>query len=183
LDQKLVLRTIADAFGAWKAAGNLPLTFQRVELGLSEIEISWVENLTSGTDVLAGFADYPPGTPGIANRIRLNASLAWEVSASRGDVFDLQNIVLHEIGHALGLGHSTSDLSVMSGSIGAGPGNGLFPADIEAASDIYRATPGQRVLARFLTETLDLARSPVTCPILQPPHNRLRPKRRKRAVI
>jgi hypothetical protein len=55
---------------------------------------------------ILGEAFYPPPTNGgtLSGDIVMNTSQSWSVS---GGNYDLETVALHEIGHALGMGHST----------------------------------------------------------------------------
>src|SRR5206468_6056639 len=56
-----------------------------------------------------------------------------------GRVIDLYGIMLHEVGHTLGLAHSLDTTAVMSGSFSGTPVAGLAADDIAGIQAIYGA--------------------------------------------
>ncbi|XP_038714627.1 metalloendoproteinase 5-MMP-like [Tripterygium wilfordii] len=69
-------------------------------------------------------------------RFHYDADEQWSVSATQG-AFHLETVALHEIGHLLGLGHSSVEGAIMFPSIGPGMTKGLHRDDIQGINDLY----------------------------------------------
>lgn len=99
---------------------------------------------SSGANVLAHA--YAPGTEalwgthgGRGGDVHFDDSNSWSDGGGAG-TFDFYTVALHEIGHALGLGHSTVSGSVME-AVYAGPRRTLHADDIAGIQEIYGAAP------------------------------------------
>ncbi|CAK7339013.1 unnamed protein product [Dovyalis caffra] len=75
--------------------------------------------------------------PPTDGRLHLDASEKWAVGAVPG-AFDIGTVGLHEIGHILGLQHSTSEKAIMYPMIGPGGTKGLSSDDIEGIKALYQ---------------------------------------------
>eukprot|EP00257_Ricinus_communis_P004304 XP_002517411.2 metalloendoproteinase 3-MMP [Ricinus communis] len=60
----------------------------------------------------------------------------WAVGATQG-AFDVETVALHEIGHLLGLGHSSVEGAIMHPSIQSGATKGLHSDDIQGIRALY----------------------------------------------
>ncbi|KAJ9135252.1 hypothetical protein P3X46_032460 [Hevea brasiliensis] len=69
-------------------------------------------------------------------RFHYDADEAWTVGATQG-AFDLETVALHEIGHLLGLGHSSVEGAIMFSSIPSGVTKGLHRDDIQGIRALY----------------------------------------------
>ncbi|KAL1567837.1 neutrophil collagenase [Salvia divinorum] len=69
-------------------------------------------------------------------RFHYDADERWAVGSVPGS-FDLETIAIHEIGHLLGLGHSSVPQASMYPSIGPGEIKNLHPDDIEGIRVLY----------------------------------------------
>ena len=105
---------IANAFATWQA--NSVLNFVEVSTpGSADLKISWKtgdhgDGHPFQTGVLA-HAFFPPTAGGsYAGQLHFNDSYQWNVN---GNDYDLETVALHEIGHLLGLSHSTDTTSIM----------------------------------------------------------------------
>lgn len=146
---------IAAAFASWSDASGL--TFSGPTAEVADIEIEFVNADQQGERPLGtAFGDARQPGPELGGDLRLNTgrataascytSIPWSVSGvAAPDEVDLQTIVLHEIGHAIGLKHSSigdDDLdaeptdSVMASSFGVQ--RELHIDDRVAASILYK---------------------------------------------
>ncbi|KAB1205329.1 Metalloendoproteinase 1 [Morella rubra] len=69
-------------------------------------------------------------------RFHYDADEQWSVGARPG-AFDLETVALHEIGHLLGLGHSSVEGAIMYSSISQGVTKGLHADDIQGIKALY----------------------------------------------
>jgi hypothetical protein len=79
---------------------------------------------TSATSVVGGYADGVLGCTTDLGDITLIQGWSWYTGADTGqiaaDQYDFETIVTHELGHALGLGHSDVSMSVMYATLSSG---------------------------------------------------------------
>ncbi len=142
---------IQRAFDTWAAVADL--TFINVLDGggavgsetVGDIRIGAL-NIDNPLGILA-FAYYPPSNGGaIAGDMALDSSENWTIG---GTGIDLFSVVLHELGHSLGLGHSTDINAVMypyySSAI-----SGLDADDIAGIQHIYGAAAVPLPMAGWL---------------------------------
>ena len=69
-------------------------------------------------------------------RFHYDADERWAVAATQG-AFHLETVALHEIGHLLGLGHSSVEGALMYPSISPGVTKGLHSDDIQGIRALY----------------------------------------------
>ncbi|EYU34694.1 hypothetical protein MIMGU_mgv1a023515mg, partial [Erythranthe guttata] len=69
-------------------------------------------------------------------RFHYDADERWSVGPVQ-DAFDLETVALHEIGHLLGLGHSSVEAAIMYSGIGAGVTKNLHADDIQGIRALY----------------------------------------------
>lgn len=133
---------IETALSAWSAVARITFT-----------QIS-TPNLTDSIDFTFGAIDGSNGTLAygylpddvnparIAGDIRFDSAEQWEVGNSRGSAaFDLVLTAVHEIGHALGLDHSSVAGSIMADSISPTQSySGLATSDVSSIRALYAAT-------------------------------------------
>ncbi|KAE8076067.1 hypothetical protein FH972_014740 [Carpinus fangiana] len=130
------INAVVQAFRAW--ASRTHFTFSQAPSG-------------SRPDIIVGFFrrdhgdgspfDGPGGTVAHAfaptnGRFHYDGDERWSVGAVP-DAYDLQTVAVHEIGHNLGLGHSSVPEAIMFPSISPGATKGLHPDDIEGIRVLY----------------------------------------------
>ncbi|KAF2316189.1 hypothetical protein GH714_041530 [Hevea brasiliensis] len=69
-------------------------------------------------------------------RFHYDADETWAVGATPG-AHDLETVALHEIGHLLGLGHSSVEAAIMFARISSGSTKGLHSGDIQGIRALY----------------------------------------------
>ncbi len=135
------------AFAAWQSAANL--NFSEVtddgtmlsDSGNQQNDPRFGDIRIAGYDLgsgVLGMAFLPPALNGgtLAGDILLNTSASWNVNSD----YDVLTVAIHEIGHAIGLGHSTVSSSVMS-YVYNGVQQSLKTDDVNGIQSIYDARP------------------------------------------
>ncbi|XP_067842262.1 collagenase 3 [Heptranchias perlo] len=105
IERNQVNKALREAFKVWSDV--TPLTFTRILTGEADIKISFAPRVHGdgfpfdGPDGFLAHA-FPPG-PGIGGDIHFDEDETWSMD-SKG--YNLFMVAAHELGHALGLGHS-----------------------------------------------------------------------------
>jgi hypothetical protein len=144
MNQQLVESTIATALKVWSDVADINFV-KTTQRGLSrslDFTFSPIDG-SGGTLAQAYFpADVNPAR--IAGDVQFDSSESWEVGNALGSrAFDLLEVAVHEIGHALGLDHSHASGSVMADTVSPSESfSKLSTADIAAIRGLYAARTG-----------------------------------------
>ncbi|KXZ51823.1 hypothetical protein GPECTOR_11g263 [Gonium pectorale] len=120
LDEEVVRDEVAAVMAEWATA--VPLSFLEVDSAQeADLVISWSNRSRDNVfrfDGPGGALAYavPYGGPGSPGTITLDAAEQWllQPAAAKPGAFYIMPVLLHEIGHALGLTHSSTSDDVMS---------------------------------------------------------------------
>jgi uncharacterized protein (TIGR03382 family) len=123
------------AFDTWTAVPGAAVSFAPAPLGQADANVVWWDTSGDVTGEHLAHTSTWSDSEGmlVSFDIAINAAKAW-VSGS----FDLQSTLTHEVGHALGLGHSNVPESVMSPTLMEGTWvRDLDDDDEEAVRALY----------------------------------------------
>ena len=137
-------QAVRRAFATWSAA--VQIAFREVGTGDSpDILIAWTQancGDTNMTGTVLAHSDYPPGCGFYGNNLPRpfhfdDQEHAWCIGMVANQ-FDVETVALHEIGHILGLQHSSVVGAVMFRTTNANSTNRVLqPDDIEGIRRLY----------------------------------------------
>ncbi|XP_029302243.1 LOW QUALITY PROTEIN: collagenase 3-like [Cottoperca gobio] len=136
-------RAIRNALNVWTDV--TPLTFKKLHEGIADIMISFGSkehgdyNPFDGPNGLLAHA-YPPGQ-GIGGDTHFDEEENWTIDSS---AYNLFFVAAHELGHALGMSHSTDAGALMYPVYSYTTGYPLSEDDIEGIQALYGPNPNQR---------------------------------------
>ncbi|MGN6545460.1 MAG: matrixin family metalloprotease, partial [Aureliella sp.] len=133
------------------------LGFKQGDLRFGDIRVGAVP---MGDDVLAVANPYDPFVVNAwVGDIFLNSNLNFDVGSTEND-YDLYSVMLHEMGHVLGIGHSDDPSSPMYGEF-HDVESGLTAAEIASIRQLYGARKPDAYDAAHANDTLESA-TPLT---------------------
>ncbi len=145
LSQAQVEGALETAMDAWAEVADV--TFTETELSRQHDCIDFEFGSIDGQGGTLAYAYLPDDVnpARIAGDIRFDAAESWGIGNQRATAaFDLVLVAVHEIGHALGLGHAEVSGAVMRDSVSANDEfQGLAPADVDAVLMLYAAAENQ----------------------------------------
>ncbi|GLT57788.1 hypothetical protein SLA2020_307370 [Shorea laevis] len=130
------IEPVVRAFRTW--AANTHFTFtQTQDYQNADLKVSFARRDHGDGNPFDG----PGGTLAHAfaptnGRFHYDADEAWSVGVAQ-DAFHLETVALHEIGHLLGLGHSSVEGAIMFPSIPPGVSRGLHQDDVQGIRALY----------------------------------------------
>jgi protease II len=141
-------QAVRNAFQTWAKA--VSLTFTEVALNqYPDIRIGWRPANDPDHSMVGGVlahADFPPGCSVVTNTLPKPVHFddqehAWRIGAV-ANAFDVETVALHEIGHILGLAHSSVAGSVMFASVSSNFTKRVLTADdISGVQALYSKYP------------------------------------------
>ncbi|XP_051115420.1 metalloendoproteinase 4-MMP-like [Andrographis paniculata] len=148
-----VRKAFRRAFASWSAA--IPVNFTEAEdYAYADIRIGWFHGdhgdgeAFDGVLGVLGHAFAPE-----SGRLHLDAAERWAVNfdADYSDVaVDLESVATHEIGHVLGLAHSSVKDSIMYPSLSPRTKKlGLRKDDVDGIQSLYGSNPNYRYNSQF----------------------------------
>jgi len=152
LDSAATKAQIVRALNTWAAVVAITWTETSSANQTKSVDISWISSGEtgypfdgSGGTLARSYYPCPPNPETIAGNIECDDADLWEVG-NTGSGFDVYSMVLHELGHALGLGHSESSGAVMYPYIWSSTVyTGLTADDVSGIQSIYAATAAPTV--------------------------------------
>ena len=155
-----VTTAIKTALDAWSKVASVHFTESRTPGLAKQLDISFGNIDGSGGTLAQAYfpADVNPSR--IAGDVQFDSSENWEIGNAKGSsAFDLVRVAVHEIGHSLGLDHSSKGSAILAPSVSP---NEYFTAldrdDVDAILSIY--APASYAIGSNPTTTQPVANNP-----------------------
>lgn len=155
-----VTTAIKTALDAWSKIASVHFTESRTPGLAKQLDISFGNIDGSGGTLAQAYfpADVNPSR--IAGDVQFDSSENWEIGNAKGSsAFDLVRVAVHEIGHSLGLEHSSKGSAILAPSVSP---NEYFTAldqdDVDAILSIY--APASYTIGSNPTTTQPVANNP-----------------------
>lgn len=133
---------IETALNAWSAAARVTFTPTNTPGLARSIDFTFGNIDGSGGTLAQGYYPNDLNREPVAGDIKFDSSESWEVGNAKGSgAFDLVLTAVHEIGHALGLDHSSAAGSIMAATVSANQSFTSLPStDVNAIRGLYAST-------------------------------------------
>jgi Ca2+-binding EF-hand superfamily protein len=144
LDRGQVETALKSALDAWGKVADISFRPTSLPQQLNSIDFTFRAIDGVGRAIAQGYFPNDLNPARIAGDIQFDSAESWEIGNGRGSsAFDLVQVAVHEVGHALGLDHLTATNSVMFPSVSPHQTySGLGTADKNAILSLYAAADG-----------------------------------------
>ncbi len=173
LSKAEVTTAIKTALAAWSQIASVHFTESKTPGLAKQLDISFGKIDGAGGTLAQAYFPADVNSSRIAGDIEFDSSENWEIGNAKGSsAFDLVRVAVHEIGHALGLDHSTHSTAILAPTVSP---NESFTAldrdDVDAILSIYApASPATSSNPTTIppTTTPPILRTPAPTPPFTP---------------